>query len=476
MKTMRIPFFFFILIVAATLLPGCISDDISHSPSDVLSFSTDTLRFDTVFTDLGTPTARLLVYNRAGKAINISSIRMRSDDGVFSINVDGVSGKSFENVEIRANDSIFVFVECLIRANDDVRPFEVTGNLDFVTNGVSQTVLMQAYGLNVNRLRSVTLERDTTFNAVRPYVVFDTLRVEKGVTLTLQPGTKLLFHDKGFLQVDGTLIALGEQGQNIEMRGDRLDDLLPDAGYEVLAGQWGGVRFGAESFGNRMEYVEMQSSTVGVVVDSCGVTDRSKLLLVNSWFHNSQGNVLRSGYSKVDAYGCCFSEAGEAVVHLTGGSHDFVQCTLANNYLFAISPESILTLRDAVPDRNSPSVHPLMKARFANSIIYGMISPITPGDLKDSDVYLYNVLLGVAGKDDEHFISCLWDEDPMFETIRSDYIFNYRLKADSPAIGAGNPAYVTDMDLIDMDGVNRLADGNPTLGAYARKAQSESEK
>lgn len=91
-------------------------------------------------------------------------------------------------------------------------------------------------------------------------------------------------------------------------------------------------------------------------------------------------------------------------------------------------------------------------------------------------MYLYNVLLGVAGKDDEHFISCLWDEDPMFETIRSDYIFNYRLKADSPAIGAGNPAYVTDMDLIDMDGVNRLADGNPTLGAYARKAQSESEK
>ena len=393
---------------------------------------------------------------------------MRGEEGVFSINVDGVSGKTFEDVEIRANDSIFIFVECFLDANDDNRPFLVEGQLDFMTNGNLQTVTLEAYGQNVNRLRNVTLDQDAVFGPERPYVIFDTLTVAKDVTLTVLPGTRLYFHDKGLLQVEGCLKAVGSREQKIQMRGDRIGDVLTDTGYEILAGQWQGVRFGPLSFENRMEFVDMQSTVAGVVVDSCGVLDRDKLTLVNSWLHNSQRNALRSSHSRVNAYGCVFSEAAEAVVHLAGGVHEFVQCTLSNYYLFAISPESILTLNHLLPDDAMNMRNPLMKADFKNSIIYGMVSPITPGDLNDTDVYLRNVLLGVNGSDDDHFVSCLWDEDPLFETIRSDYIFNYRLKENSPAIGAGNPAYVTPIDLYDMDGVDRLSSGSPTLGAFAR--------
>lgn len=46
---------------------SCISDAVSTSPNDILTFSRDTVSFDTVFTDLGTPTARLIVANRAKK-------------------------------------------------------------------------------------------------------------------------------------------------------------------------------------------------------------------------------------------------------------------------------------------------------------------------------------------------------------------------------------------------------------------------
>lgn len=468
MKTLRILFFLFISLMVSVFAVGCISDDFSDSPSDLLSFSTDTLRFDTVFTDVGTPTARLKVFNKASKSINISSIRMHNDDGVFSMNVDGQSGKTFENVEIRPNDSIFVFVECLIDGNDSCRPFLVEGQIDFLTNGVTQSVTLEAYGQNVRRLRNLTVESDMTFDAEMPYVVFDTLRVAEGVTLTLLPGTRLLFHDKGMLRVDGRLNAVGDVGNMISMRGDRLGDVLPDTGYEILAGQWQGVWFGASSFGNRMEYVEMQSSVHGVVVDSCAVTDRDKLTLVNSWLHNAQGNVLRSSHAVVNAYGCCFSDAGEAVVRLEGGTHEFVQCTFANNYLFAISAESILTLSHLFPPDIMENPAPLMKANFDNCIIYGITSSISPGDLKDSDVYLHNVLLKENGEDDAHFISCKWNEDPMFETVRSDYLFDYRLKDDSPAIGAGNPVYVTPICLRDMLGIDRLEWGNPALGAYAR--------
>ncbi len=465
---MRTIFFFCISLLVASFTGGCISDDFTNSPSDLLTFSADTLRFDTVFTDLGTPTARLKVYNRASKAVNISSIQMRNDDGVFSMNVDGVSGKSFQNVEIRANDSIFVFVECFIDANGDVKPFKVEGCMDFVTNGVTQTVTLEAYGQNVRRLRNVTVQENMTLTADVPYIVFDTLRVASGATLSIEPGARILFHDGGMLQVDGRLHAVGEVGKMISMRGDRLDNVLPDTGYEILSGQWQGVRFSAESFDNRMEFVEMQSTVHGVVVDSCGITDRNKLTLVNSWLHNSRGNVLRSVHAKVDAYGCCFSDAGEATVYLRGGVHDFVQCTMANYYLFAISPESILTLSHISREDSSGVANPLMQAQFDNCIIYGITSPITPGDLKDTNIYLRNVLLGVEGSDDDHFISCIWDEDPMFETVRDKYYFNYMLKEDSPVLHSGNPEFVSDICLTDMNGVNRLESGNPALGAYAR--------
>ena len=49
----------------------------------------------------------------------------------------------------------------------------------------------------------------------------------------------------------------------IDMRGDRLDNVLPDVGYDILAGQWRGITIAPESFDNRLEYVDMRSTTDG---------------------------------------------------------------------------------------------------------------------------------------------------------------------------------------------------------------------
>ena len=52
-----------LLLGALTLLlpAGCINDDITTSPTATLTFSRDTLSFDTIFTETGTPTARMIV-------------------------------------------------------------------------------------------------------------------------------------------------------------------------------------------------------------------------------------------------------------------------------------------------------------------------------------------------------------------------------------------------------------------------------
>jgi len=472
MNKMRLPLLTLLCLLGLTmLLPGvssCIKDDFTTSSADLLSFSKDTVSFDTVFTDLGTPTARLLVYNRADKAVNISQIKVAGGSDRFRINVDGMAGTDFHNVEIRGGDSIFIFVECFIPENEQKTPQLIEDKLQFVTNGVTQDVLLQAWGQNVIRLQNRHIAADTRLTAEMPYVVFDSLVVDEGVTLALDPGTQLLFHDKATLTVHGTLEAVGTPERRVHMRGDRLDNVLPDVPYDIMAGQWGGVRLKPESFNNRMEYVDMRATAFGLVVDSVGPDRQAlqKLTLLNSWLHNSQQNALQVNYAKVDAGGCVFSEAADNVVSLTGGTYSFTQCTISNYYLFSSGYQPLLGLYHCLPDKSLSADQPLMAATFENCIIYGMFDDLNEGDLTGSNVFMRYVLLKSAGSDDANFISCLWDADPLFYTVREDYIFNYRLMPDSPAIGAGNPAYVTAACATDMDGLNRLSVGNPALGAF----------
>lgn len=459
-----------LLFIALAGISACINDDFNTSPGVRLRFSTDTVSFDTIFTDVGTPTARLKVFNPDKKSVNISSIRFRNPDSPFSMNVDGVSGYDFSNVEIRGGDSIFIFIECFLPENQDVKPFLVSDDILFMLNGNEQSVRVEAYGQNVIRLRNAVVESDMTLTAERPYVVFDSLTVRPGATLRLMPGTQLLFHDKASLVVEGTLEAIGAPGEMIQMRGDRLDDVLTDVGYDLLAGQWKGVRIAPESFGNRIEYVDMRSTSHGLLVDSTSDLSRQKLTLVNSWLHNSEKSVLTSTHAKVDAYGCVFSEAADAVVKLTGGEHLFSQCTLSNYYLFSLISNPILSLYHLLPDDlQANAMNPLMKASFNNCIIYGLATDINVPDLTGSNVFLRYTLLKSNGTDDSNFINCLWGEDPLFLTVREDYYFNYHVKEDSPAIGAGDPALIAPLTEKDMDGIGRLeGTARPTLGAYAR--------
>lgn len=465
----RIPAILLTIALLIGLIPvsSCISDDITTSPTARLEFSRDTVSFDTIFTDEGTPTARLLVYNRNKQGVNISSIRFADPQSRFSINVDGTSGTEFRDIEIRGNDSIYVFIECLLPEAPDSEPYLSEDKLEFVTNGNTQEVVVEAYGQNVTRLHNVELTSDATLTAQQPYVVYDSLVVAPGVRLTIEPGARILFHDKARLVVRGSLDATGEPGKLIQFRGDRLDNVLPDLNYDVLTAQWGGITFRPESFSNRLSYVDVRSSQYGVVADSTGNSEQLKLLIHNSWLHNAAGNTLTAKHCRIEAYGSCFSEAKESAVSVTGGKARLVQCTLANNYLFSAVGGSLLSLQHLFPEDLNECNLPLLEAEVVNCILYSkMCGEIYPGDLTGSSVYLRNCLLGADGTDDANFIECLWGEDPLFLTVREDYYFNYRLGAESPAINAGNPAFLSEMCATDMYGLSRYLSPRPDMGAY----------
>ena len=464
---------YLVLVAVGVMTTACIEDDFTTSSNDTLAFSCDTLAFDTVFTELGTPTKRFTVYNRHKKMINISSIHMAgTSGGKFYLNVDGRTGSEFRDVEIRGEDSIFVFVEAYIDPTDKNNPIEISDKVEFLTNGVNQSVVVTAWGQDVVRKYGEVLSTDTRLTADRPYVIFDSLVVESGAKLIIEPGATICFHDDAYIDVRGTIEAIGTQNAPITLRGDRTDNVVGDIDFDIMSGQWGGVWLAPESFDNELQYVHLRGSTFGVYADSCGVTDRRKLHLYNSVLHNASNAVLTSFHSWIDAEGTEFSEAGGNVVALIGGKHRFVNCTLANYYLFSAIAGAILGMDYVLPEDEVQGV-PLMKANFDNCIIYGLSNDINIGDLAGSQVFLRNCLLKSAGENDENFINCVWEGEPDFFTIREEYIFDYRLKNTSMAIGAGDAALCPEGAAVDRYGNNRFLGEGIDIGAYVWVEQEE---
>lgn len=450
------------MAIIATMATGCINDDISTSSSDVLAFSTDTVAFDTVITAQSTPTKQFMVYNRSKKKIVISSISIAGNSkGKFYINVDGLKGTEFHNIEVRGQDSIYVFVESNIDVTGSNDPIEANDRIDFVTNGVTQSVVLSAWGQDVNIIHGDTIKTDSHLSAGKPYLVYDTLVVAQGATLTIDPGTTLLFHAKASMKVEGRLLAQGTQQKPIVLRGDRLDHVVGEINFDIMSGQWGGVQFGSKSYGNEMAYVEMRGSTLGVTVnpDTCS---QMALHLFNTVLHNSSSSVLTTRNAWVEAEGTELSDAAMSVASFTGGKVRLTQCTLANYYLFSSISGAILNLEE----QDEAKTYSKLDATIDNCIIYGNASDLNVGDFTGTQIYLRNCLLKSTGSDDANFISCVWGGDPLFYTVREDYVFDYRLHNKSGAIATGNRSYCPTSARYDRYGQDRFAREGLDLGAY----------
>ena len=112
-----------------------------------------------------------------------------------------------------------------------------------------------------------------------------------------------------------------------------------------------------------------------------------------------------------------------------------------------------------------------MSAEISNCIFYGNGSEFSHGDLTGSQVFLRRCLIKSEGTDDANFLNCIWGEDPLYYTVREEYIFDYRLKPESPAIAAADPALTLPEAATDYYGLSRGP--QPDLGAYVFTAPEE---
>ena len=461
----------YLLIVAAIVamsmaFTSCIEDGFTTSSSDVLTFSQDTVAFDTVITLQGTATKQMVVYNRSPKQINISSIKVAglADKGHFHLNVDGIRGDEFQNVEIRGNDSIYIFIEAYLDEMKQDAPTLLEDRLEFVTNGVSQSILLSAWGQDVIRISGDTIARNTRFTAAKPYLIYDTMYVAPNATLTLDAGTTLLFHDKAALRCAGRMRANGNAEAPVTFRGDRLDHVVGSINFDIMSGQWGGVIFTPPTTGNVLKHVIMRGSSIGMHCSNLyGDTTQCALKLINCVLTNSASTCLATAACYVEAIGTEFSDAAEEVAYFAGGKVKATNCTFTNNYLFKLPSLPIVNVFNV--EFSDGSIGKI-KAYFDNCILHGLSSEINEGDLSNFDVFMRYCLFKSSGSDDAHFINCTWEGDPKFLTVRDEYIFDYRLGNESDAIGKGNPALCPEEARYDRYGNDRLASGSIDVGAY----------
>lgn len=320
--------------------------------------------------------------------------------------------------------------------------------------------MVEALGQDTDTRRGEILTADTRFTAGLPYRILDSLVVAPGVTLTVDPGTTIYFHDKAQLRVHGTLRSEGTVDQPVTMRGDRQGVMAGKITYEIMANQWIGITFFPGSTANSMTYTVVDNTAEGVSVNN------SDLTLTACRLHNSGADLLTATDARITAMATQLTNASGSVVSVTGGTTVLNRCTVANYYLFAVPRGLLMDIADNDHDgENAPaSVH------VTNSILTGRGGTLADKEFSGRDITFARCLFLLNGTNDDNFIDCLWGSDPLLDFDLENYTFDYSPAADSPAVDAADP-------LLDLPGLPATdAHGNPiglTIGAYGPAADAD---
>lgn len=495
------------LLLIIVGLAGC-REDFEFEPSQGnLEFSRDTVFLDTVFTNIGSSTYMLKVYNRNDEDIVIPTVGLaQGENSRYRLAVDGVPGKVFEDVELLANDSLFVFIETTV----DIQEF-VNGD-----QFLYEDKILFDSGANEQSIPLITLVRDAIFlfperndtgttetlllgedeegNEIRvsgfflddtelnltadlPYVIYGFAAVPPDRTLNIAAGARLFFHansgiivaNEGSISVNGTVSSTEEMENEVIMEGDRLEPA-----YSDRSGQWFGIWMTAGSKNNRLEHLTLKNATIGLLADSSNTASTGETLQIyNSKILNCSSVGLLATTAEIRAENTVINNCGQNSLSIRlGGSYSFINCTFANYYSEGFRQTPAVNITNGFPQ--TELTEPLTQTLFENCIIYG-----------DRDVELiYQVVQGVPFNVEMN--NSLLKFDDRFDNIRNDGVYDFsdtsiytnlllnqepqflepfdnmlQIPDGSPADGLADPATAP---AIDITGSNRGTP--PDAGAY----------
>ena len=509
---------YFIISFFVLIFWSSCRQDFEFTPSTgQLSFSKDTVYLDTVFSNIGSSTYTLKVYNNSDDDILIPSLKLsKGQTSKYRMNVDGMLGtgtlvgKEFENVELLAQDSMFVFIETTI----DIQPlvtnetqFLYTDAIEFGTgpntqkvelvtlvkdavfiypnkdaNGVIETLVFDVDGDGVDDETNVQgrflEDSELTLTNEKPYVVYGYAAVASGKILEINAGARIHFHAKSgllitenaSLHINGLPSLDAEDLENeVIIQGDRLEPL-----YEDIPGQWEAIWLLNGSTNNRINHATIKNGTVGILSDG-NQDDPTKLTLTNSQIYNSSNFGILGRATSIDAENVVLNNSGfSSFAGTYGGNYNFIHCTIANYWSKSFRQFPALLLNNFIVDsENTVFTNPLETANFTNCIIYGNDNPELLLEKAPSDVFNFKFTNSLILFDDptgfysesqydfsntDHFENVIFNNDPEFlDPYKNQLNIPFGSPAEAAGISSGN---------LNVDLTNTPRSSPPDLGAY----------
>ncbi len=485
LRLIKYIFICFAIIELFFSFTACKKDKLITDSSAKLTFSADSVLFDTVFTQAGSTTRQIRMINNHSQKIKISSIYLqKGNSSSFIINVDGANGKNFSDIEIGAKDSMYIFIQVYINPQALNTPVIIDDKIVFEVNGNTQNVHLEAWGQNAyyhkptNAIKFVDgsylpysiISPATNTTVVwatdKPHVIYGWLVVDSAQTLVIPAGARIYFYQNAGLWTYryGTLKVQGQLGNEVVFQGYRRESEYADE-----PGQWDRIWINEGSINNEINYAIIKNGFIGVQADlltNVYNADPRRLRITNTKIFNmKKWGLYTVGYN---IYGGnnVISNCKENAVNLTlGGNYKFIHCTFANYW----DKDSRSVPAVTINNYASSTVFPLDTCYFGNTIIDGNIGSEFSLDLNYSDVnfqpkHSFNYcLIKAATITNSQFTNCKFNQAVNFVDPKT-YDFTIT-DVNSAAI---NFSSGTDANLFptDIKGANRLT--NPDAGAYKK--------
>jgi hypothetical protein len=504
MRPITLLFFIGILLSVC----ACRSDFETVASTGDLAFSKDTIYLDTVFTNIGSSTYRLKVYNHSKNDITIPTIKLgKGLSSKYRMTVDGMqgtNGKIFTNVDLLAKDSLYIFIETTATIADaNPTDFLYTDQIQFDGGENLQkvelvTLIQDAVFLYPKRFADGTTEtlpigeekidgfyldendpvngNELLFSNKKPYVIYGYAAVPSGKTVTFDAGARVHFHansglivsNNASIHINGAASTTDKLEKEVIFEGDRLE---PE--YSDVPGQWGTIWLTNGSTNNQLNHATIKNGTIGLLIQN---NDGTTTTIKNTQIYNSANYGILAQTAKINGENLVINTAGQAGLACAyGGNYNFTHCTFNNNWN---SSEQVSVLVSNYILGAVPEVKDLTEATFNNCIIYGSYSNEMILNKKTSAAFIYqfnNCLLKFDNTSNQfttnpdyqfetdaaHYNAIILNKDPKFLKVSLN---KFNIDETSAAFAKGNSAYLIPLDII---GNTRTLP--PDLGAYQNK-------
>ncbi|WP_353131944.1 hypothetical protein [Pseudopedobacter sp.] len=453
--------FIFILALYCTACKD--NSSVGENSEARLFFSTDSVLFDTIFTDKGSTTRTIKVFNYNKHKILINELALSGGNtSSFKININGLTTNTLSNIEIAGNDSIYVFVKAFIDPNSSDSPFLIEDSLLMTYNGRMQKLPLVAYGQNAVYMSDEKINTNITFQKGKPYVFYGNNTVTNGTVLSLDPGVRMFFHKKAKLTINGSLQANGSLNDSITFASDRMERI-----YRDEPGQWEGLHFTSRSKDNHLNFCIIKNALTGIQVDSLSSNNNTKLLITNSIIKNHQVAGIIANNGEITGINNLIFNCGQFLLSLSnGGKFQFYQNTFAGyNFSMSRNTAAIFISNSSLSGNNTLD----LSANFINNIIWG--NNRNEIELKKTEEKLFDVefksnLIKTDTPDQIQGNNNVFNIDPLFINPRYDI---FQLSHESAFLKYGENINIPKFNTFimkDLKGIDRLFPS--TLGCFQK--------